>query len=140
MLDVKITDAGATLKIANARKLTEQAKRAALVLSAELVRKTALEKIAKISNGRLVVRKGSTHWVSKAGDAPNTDTGRLVGSFFRDVQGNKAFVGARTNYAFELEYGSSKKAARPYLRPSLQEKSGEINKIFNRAVKASLPK
>lgn len=78
--------------------------------------------------GRLYQRRGVVHQASAPGESPASDTGRLVNS--RTVED---FVGQqrsrltfRTAYALMLEVGTAKMEARPYARPAVMDKMGEV--------------
>ena len=79
---------------------------------------------------RKVVAYGSRppHQASAPGEAPASDTGRLVNSRTVDLVpaeylGRLTF---RTNYAAFLEYGTDRMEARPYARAALANKHAEI--------------
>lgn len=66
------------------------------------------------------------HTASKAGDAPNTDTGNLVQSLkFRKQKGIDVLhtfkVGSTLDYAAWLEFGTLHTAARPFLQPAMDK-------------------
>ena len=65
---------------------------------------------------------GAAHVPSAPGQAPNTDTGVLVGSAGSAVRGRnltETFVEA--DYGPHLEFGTDKMAPRPALRPAFDE-------------------
>ena len=63
-----------------------------------------------------------THIASKAGDAPNTDTGRLMSSLNVTRSGSAtAEVVANVEYAAWLELGTTKMKARPFMTPALEQ-------------------
>lgn len=90
------------------------------------------------ASGR-VYRKSNptrTHQASAPGEAPATDTGRLVNSIFFEVNGQlSATVGSRLVYALWLEYGTSKMAARPYFRPAVEAMRAKFQKRLEAAVR-----
>lgn len=63
------------------------------------------------------------HRASAPGEAPATDTGRLVSSikFTRQPNATYGFLFSRLNYAFWLEYGTVNMAERPFLRPAVRK-------------------
>lgn len=76
------------------------------------------------------------HQASAPGQAPATDTGRLVNSIFFEVQGKlTATVGSRLVYALWLEYGTSRMAARPYFRPAVEAMRVRFVKRLEAAVR-----
>ena len=74
---------------------------------------------------------------SKPGDAPNTDTGRLVQSIKMQFQKNGlvGLVGTNVKYGAALEFGTSKMRRRPWLSVALKEASKEVAQIFANAFK-----
>lgn len=50
---------------------------------------------------------------SAPGEPPMTDTGRLVGSIYMDIDPKAATVGSKLVYAQHLEYGTRKMRPRP---------------------------
>lgn len=66
---------------------------------------------------------GKPHTPSKPGQPPRVDTGRLRASITHEVHEGfltvTARVGTNVKYAIFLEFGTSKMAARPFLRPAL---------------------
>src|SRR5690554_7139492 len=110
---------------ANLAKLSKEYTRAvakAGVAGAELVRGEAIKSIQSASNGRQVMRSREgggtyTHTVSAPGDAPNTDTGRLVSSIQVDVKPFGIFVGSTLQYAGHLEFRSEEHTSELQSRP-----------------------
>ena len=73
-----------------------------------------------------------THTASAAGEAPATDTGRLVGSIEFDIDGPMtAIVSANTIYAARLEFAMD----RPYFRPAIEKITPKFNARLERAIK-----
>src|SRR5690625_699766 len=63
-----------------------------------------------------------THTASKAGDAPNIDTGRLINSLNVTRSGStSAEVLANVEYAAWLELGTRNMAARPFMTPAVEQ-------------------
>lgn len=90
--------------------------------------------------GRLYRRRSVTHRASAPGEAPASDTGRLVQSITtayktEPIQGR---VNAGTDYAASLEYGTTRMEPRPYARPALASKYDEILKAIMENVKMQL--
>lgn len=82
----------------------------------------------KINNGRRSGRvykvPGGTHQASAPGEYPKTLTGQLVASLFKRISTTTALtaeVGTGLDYGKFLEFGTSRMAARPWLRPSFLE-------------------
>ena len=109
----------------------------AVKVTAFKVQQTAITSIRDPSVGTYVTRgngngNSRTHIASKPGDAPNTDTGRLIGSIIVDHhKGDKiAFVGTNLEYGLFLETVHN----RPWLEPA---KDKEI-KSFSDNVTAAI--
>lgn len=105
------------------------------VAGAELVRGAAIKSIQSTSDGGQVIRSRPgggtyTHTVSADGEAPNTDTGRLVSSIQVDVNPLGIFVGSTLQYAGHLEFGTSAMEPRPWLNPALESQRRNIEKLF----------
>lgn len=73
--------------------------------------------------GRTYTRGRVTHRASAPGDPPAVDTGQLRASITHqlgtDSAGLFALVGSNLRKALWLELGTSRMAARPFLRPAL---------------------
>jgi HK97 gp10 family phage protein len=71
------------------------------------------------------------------------DTGRLRSSINTTVKGQNsdyitATVGTDVEYAGYVEYGSSKAAAQPYLKPALKKNIASIKADIRKAIKTGL--
>ena len=82
--------------------------------------------VQKISEGRTRV-----DGPSEPGTPPHQNTATLKRSIFHEVVGLTAIVGTTVDYGQYLEEGNSRMAARPYLRPSLDEMQPRIKKILS---------
>lgn len=99
------------------------------------VRSIAVRSIAKQSQGDKKVKRGKKyHVVSKEGDAPNTDTGRLIGSIKQLHLGQIGFVYTDLNYGLILETVHN----RPYLEPALNEGKAGFGKAMSNAIKRAI--
>lgn len=79
---------------------------------------------------------GKAHVASKPGQAPNTDTGRLVGSAAAAVvRKNVTETSVDAVYALPLEMGTDKMAPRPALGPSFDEMRPTILNNLRKALK-----
>ena len=87
-------------------------------------------------------KANSKHIPSKPGEAPNSDTGRLMddyssfwGEGFRTI-----FVGTAVRYARWLEFGTSKMRPRPHLIPRYREElpkfAARLNAVLRRHERA----
>ncbi|MDR2790223.1 MAG: hypothetical protein LBB59_04545 [Campylobacteraceae bacterium] len=107
----------------------------ALKLSAALVAADAVKSIGEVSKGDKKVKRGKKwHTISKEGDAPNRDRGRLLESINIKVNDTSAEVRANVNYAAALEKGTKKMKARPFLEPALEKNRKKINDIFGKEI------
>lgn len=89
----------------------------AVRITAFKVLNTATQDIREPSNSGNFVTKGTVkHEISKEGDAPNTDTGRLIGSIIVDHRKGTqvAHVGTNLDYGLFLETSLN----RPWLEPA----------------------
>ncbi|MBI1682384.1 HK97-gp10 family putative phage morphogenesis protein [Caulobacter hibisci] len=79
---------------------------------------------------------GAGHIPSKPGSPPNRDTGVLDGNIETTlVEPLKVEISSNAPYSAALEFGTSKMAARPYMRPAAQKKKAEAVELVRRAVK-----
>lgn len=104
----------------------EKAADQGVYLTAENVREYAIKSIQTVSPGRLVNRSRQgggvyPHTASAEGDAPNTDTGKLVSSIAAEKVGLADYeVGTNLDYGEHLEMGTSFMRPRPWLVPALE--------------------
>lgn len=78
---------------------------------------------------------GKNHAPSKPGEPPNRDTGNLQAHL--EATNPKPLIGqvsSKAAYSGALEFGTSKMAARPYMRPARDAKAKEIRKDFADAI------
>lgn len=74
---------------------------------------------------------------SAPGDPPGLDTGYLRNSVQVDsVTPVEAIIAPHTEYAEHLEFGTERIAARPFMRPALDEHEGEIMDAIERMIAA----
>lgn len=114
-----------------------------IVIGSELVKSEAIRLIlSPPKTGRVYRRKGVVHQASAPGEAPANDMGRLANSITTEFQPDKltGIIGAHTDYAAYLEYGTSKMEPRPYMRPALMNKKDEIEQAVQAEVSAELAK
>lgn len=96
----------------------------ALVKAAERTRTAYVEAVQAQSPGRQETRYSPRRdvTVSAPGSAPNADTGTLVNSTgVVSERVNQAETFASADYADDLEFGTSKMAPRPAMRPAFEE-------------------
>lgn len=96
---------------------------------------------AMLPNGALIEgdKRSKPHTASAEGDAPNTDTGRLVSSIaVENKRRGTSFVGTSVEYGKYLEFGTSKMAARPWLRPAMERNQAKLTESITNAIKESI--
>lgn len=93
-------------------------------------------------SGRLYKFGNVFHRASAPGEAPASNTGRLVNSIRGRVdtsalkQGRlEGTVSVNVSYGRPLEFGTSKMAARPFLFPALEKSKEWIRERLNKAVR-----
>ena len=87
--------------------------RAAVYVAADMLR---VEAALSISQGAV---SGKNHKVSNPGDPPNFDTGFLAGAIeTRETGEFEAEVSSGAPYSAALEFGTSRMAERPFMRPA----------------------
>lgn len=117
---------------------------AAVRESVFLIHKTAVELIQENNDGDIGVRytNGNKRFVvvSRPGDPPNTDRGRLVQSIKFDFKdgGLVGRVGTNLRYGAFLEFGTLKMAARPWLSTAINMTKDQVAKIFAKEVRKYL--
>lgn len=97
-------------------------------------------------NGRIMIgrKRDEPHQASAPGEAPATDSGRLVNSIIarmNTVSGEEAFVyipKSTVKYATLLEFGTSKMAPRPFLFPAFERKKQWIRDRLNEGVRRGI--
>lgn len=85
---------------------------------------------------------GKNHVASKPGEAPNRDTGDLQAGFSTArTSRTSAEFRSDSGHARPLEFGTSRMAARPHIRPARDKKADAVQKRFaaqmKKLVKAS---
>lgn len=91
-------------------------------------------------SGRIYRRRGIAHQASAPGEAPATDTGRLVQSG-RAVYDQANLLGLATwstQYAPYLEFGTENMAPRPFARPALMNMREQIQEAVRREITSEL--
>lgn len=96
-----------------------------LYVGADMIRAEAFR---SISAGSV---SGKGHVPSKPGEPPNRDTGVLQANIEAQlVEPLVAEVSSNAPYAAALEFGSSKVAARPSMRPARDKMAPTIQRLF----------
>jgi hypothetical protein len=82
---------------------------------------------------------GIKHQASKAGEAPATDDGTLVGStYYTMIDNLTAAIGSRLDYAFVLEFGwrpDKEGTKRPSWVPAAERAAPKLTKRLNHIIK-----
>jgi HK97 gp10 family phage protein len=112
----------------------------------QLVRSDAIKSIQEKSPGQQVTRYRNgggkySHTAAGEGEAPNTDTGRLIGSIQVEMKGEsgpfrpaEVIVGSTLPYAGWLENGTKYMGERPWLHPAFEKNKPQIRKMIAQAV------
>ena len=126
---------------AEIRARVVQGVRQGIVAVTEGVRNEAISLILTgPKTGRIYRRRGVEHQASAAGEAPASDTGRLVGSVRTRYEDDymTGIVAASTAYAEALEFGTVKMEPRPFMRVALARKRADIEPTIDKFVRAAL--
>lgn len=84
---------------------------------------------------------GAGHVASAPGSPPNNDLGTLAGNIEYQMTGPlSAQASSNASTAQHLEYGTSRMAARPYMRPAAEVVRPVIRRNAARAVSAAIRK
>ncbi|MCK8457027.1 HK97-gp10 family putative phage morphogenesis protein [Sphingomonas faeni] len=77
---------------------------------------------------------GKNHVASQPGEAPNSDTQVLNrGIHVLQLAPLHVQVVSTAPYSVDLEYGTSKMAARPFMRPAADKSSDKVDKMLRNA-------
>jgi len=117
------------------KELSGEFKKAAFAINAEVK-----NKIRQRGGGKTVIRYDPTrvHQVSLPGEPPAGDTGRLMSAVGHsvDIDGLGAKVSiSGVGYAKDLEFGTSKMAARPVLGPTFEEEKPKLKRRIINAIR-----
>lgn len=96
----------------------------------------AVEAQLSITRGAV---SGKNHRPSAPGEAPNQDTG-VLGNNIETVQVEPLRVQVTSNapYSAPLEFGTSKMAARPFMRPARDKTRSEVEDLVVAAVRRAV--
>lgn len=96
-----------------------------LFVGSDMIRAEAFQSISRGSVS------GAGHVASAPGEPPNRDLGGLQAGLENVMKAPLlAEVSSNAPYAAPLEFGSSRMAARPYMRPARDKKAPEIQRLF----------
>jgi HK97 gp10 family phage protein len=119
-------------------KRIEQGVNKALYAAAKHVETVAKKSILSGGKSGIVYhRRSVTHRASAPGEAPASDTGRLVNSISSYAGDGESFVTAgrgTVKYASMLEFGTSKMAPRPFMFPALEQSKAWIKERLALAI------
>lgn len=91
-------------------------------------------RVGKGKNG-----KGLFHKASAPGEPPARDTGNLMNMLKARMEDPvTALVESLAGYSGYLEEGTSKMAARPFLKPALEQNTDVINRIIDEEIEKAL--
>lgn len=82
---------------------------------------------------------GKRHEPSTPGQPPNNDTGDLAnGIETRQVAPLNVEIASTAGHSEALEYGTSKMAARPFMRPAANANRLKVNRMLSRAARRAV--
>lgn len=85
---------------------------------------------------------GDSHVPSLPGEPPNQDTGHLDGNIETKIKADAnnptVEVTSKAAYAAALEFGTSKMAARPYMRPATEKNRKAVTDLAGKAVSIAI--
>jgi HK97 gp10 family phage protein len=112
------------------------------VVAGGFVLETAVKTSMSASShtGRVYTRGGRKHQASAPGETPAVDYGILVNSIATELASSSkadawAQVGTGVEYAEFLEFGTSKMAARPFMRPGYDNNEAKIKETIRKFAK-----
>ena len=131
-------------KLLGLSRKMEEAVMAGLFSAGLDIERDAKESVRQKGTGRIYKRGGVMHQASSAGNPPATDTGRLLNSITTVQKTQEGVIEVKAGggksqvkYAAMLEFGTSKMAERPFMRPALlKNKKNVQDKVNNRVKKA----
>ena len=101
----------------------------ALFAGGDIVR---VEAQRSLTNGAV---SGKNHVPSIAGEPPNQDSGTLGGNIeTRQISSEEVEVSSDAEYSAALEYGTSKMAARPFMRPARDKAVPQIEALLVKVI------
>lgn len=82
---------------------------------------------------------GKNHIPSNPGQPPNADTHFLDSNIETEIGGpGLVTVTSKANYSAALEYGTSKMAARPFMRPAVERNRKKVVQMVGDAVNVTI--
>lgn len=86
-------------------------------------------------HGRVYSRGQKSHTASAPGETPAIDYGALLNSISSAQEGSDAIVFTNQEHGPMLEFGTSKMAARPFMRPAADEHKDEVKTAIEATAK-----
>lgn len=121
---------------ARLRKMAQQAAPAAA--RALYAGGQVIESIAEASITAGAV-SGANHVPSAPGQPPNEDSGNLRRNIETEIGGpNLVTVTSYAGYSQALEFGTSRMAARPFMRPAAERGRPEVTRLVGRAISLTI--
>lgn len=116
------------------KALPEAANKALRAVAQEGVNIAKQSMLDSPATGRLYMRGGKVHRASVPGEAPRPDTSTLLNSLrWEPASKLTMLIIAATEYAYWLEFGNGKIAARPFFGPMARQlENTVIPKAFDR--------
>ena len=108
-----------------------------LLESGSIVKGEAQQSLADGKKTGKIVKKPNSnvkHQRSAPGEAPATDTGRLVSGLSVEMHadGEGVDIASNAKYSAALEFGTSRMRARPFMVPALENSRRKIGEIFKK--------
>ena len=85
-------------------------------------------------SGRIYRIRGKSHQASAGGEFPAKLSGALAASVGFKTTNKRLIIGENADYAAYLENGTSKMAARPHLRPSVERNVQKLRKLVEQEI------
>lgn len=129
------------MKITGARKYSQRLRRHASPAQVQRVSRALFKsgQLIEVTAERLITAgavSGKGHVASKPGEPPNKDTGVLDGNIETLLHNPlTVYVASNAPYARALELGTSKMAARPYMRPAVAMKRDEVAQYIRQVIR-----
>ena len=127
-----------TENISGVMKKVDETASKRMLEAVNAVRNVTLETLSGSRSGRVYRVPGTkkTYQASAPGEAPAQQLGDLrksvTGGLEKEGRNIIGYVGTGLDYGPMLEYGTSKMAARPWLRISFEKSLTEVRHIFTR--------
>lgn len=146
-MDFSVTIEGLD-KLQSATKATAEAIQreidiAAYVSAQKIVTEAKRSILDGQKSGRIYKHRSVIHRASAPGEAPASDTGRLVNSLIAEQgRGEASAIAGKGNviYARMLEFGTALMAARPFFFPAFEKSKAFIIQRMNDAVRRAVAK